>query len=251
MSTAMGRVVLAAVLAGVTATGSFAQTTTSQETKAFEVIGVDGNQLVVRLPEGTRQMTVPDDFRFVVNGQPLSVRELKAGMRGMATITTRTTLTPVTVTEVKNGTVVQRGGGTIVVRTDTDVKRFSQVDLEKRGMTIMRDGKPADVADLREGDRLTATIVTTRQPQVLTEREVQATLATAKTAAAAPAPSAPPPPAPPVAANPPAPQPESPAIVATRTLPKTASSSPLVGLAGVVLLATGLGLRARRRRLVP
>ena len=250
MSTAMGRVVLAAVLVGVTAIGSFArQTTTSQETKAFEVIGVDGNQLVVRLPEGTRQMTVPDDFRFTVNGQPLSVRELKAGMRGMATITTRTTVTPVTVTEVKNGTVVQRGGGTIVVRTDTDVKRFSQVDLEKRGITIMRDGKPADVSDLREGDRLTATIVTTRQPQVLTEREVQATLATAR--AAAPAPSAPPPPAPPVAANPPAPQPESPAIVATRTLPKTASSSPLVGLAGVVLLATGLGLRARRRRLVP
>ena len=245
MSTAMGRAGVAAVVVCVTAIGSFAQqTTTSTETKAFELIGVDGNQLVVRLPEGTRQITVSDSFRFVVNGQPLSVRELKAGMKGMATITTRTTMTPVTVTEVKNGTVVQRGDGTVVVRTDTDVKRFSQVDLERRGVTFMRDGRPADVSDLREGDRLTATIVTTRQPQVLTEREVQATLATAK---ATPAPSAPPPVAAPVAANPPAPQPES---VAARTLPKTASSSPLVGLAGVLWLAIGLGLRARRR-LVP
>ena len=37
----------------------------------------------------------------------MSVRELKAGMKGTATITTRTTVTPVTVTEVKNGTVVR------------------------------------------------------------------------------------------------------------------------------------------------
>ena len=250
MSTAISKVALAAVVVFATAIGSFArQTTTSTETKAFEVIGVDGNQLVVRLPEGTRQMTVPDDFRFVVNGQPLSVRELKAGMRGMATITTRTTMTPVTVTEVKNGTVVERGDGTIVVRTDTDVKRFSQVDLQRRGVTFMRDGKPADVSDLREGDRLTATIVTTRQPQVLTEREVQATLATARaTPAPAPAPAAPPPVAAPAAANPQAPQPT---IVAARALPTTASSSPLVGLAGVLSLAIGLGLRASRRRVVP
>ena len=65
------------------------QTATSSETKAFEVLAVDGNQLVVRLPEGTRELTVADDFRFIVNGQSLSVRELKVGMKGTATITTR------------------------------------------------------------------------------------------------------------------------------------------------------------------
>jgi cell division septal protein FtsQ len=36
-----------------------AQTTTSTDTKKFEVISVEGNQLVVRLPEGTREITVP------------------------------------------------------------------------------------------------------------------------------------------------------------------------------------------------
>ena len=100
--------VLAAALVCLTAVVSLAQqTTTSTETKTFEVLAVDGNQLVVRLPEGTRELTVPDDFRFIVNGKPLSVRELKVGMKGTATITTRTTVTPVTVTEVKNGTVVR------------------------------------------------------------------------------------------------------------------------------------------------
>ena len=80
-------------------------------TTALSNIAVDGNNLVVRLPEGTRELTVPDDFRFTVNGQQLSVHELKVGMRGTATVTTRTTVTPVTVTEIKNGTVFERSGG--------------------------------------------------------------------------------------------------------------------------------------------
>ena len=42
---------------------------TSTQTKNFEIIAVDGNKLVVRLPEGTKELTVPDDFRFIVNGQ--------------------------------------------------------------------------------------------------------------------------------------------------------------------------------------
>ncbi len=32
---------------------------TSTEVKKFEVIAVDGNDLAVRLPEGTRQINVP------------------------------------------------------------------------------------------------------------------------------------------------------------------------------------------------
>ena len=103
------------------------------------MLAVDGNLLVVRLPEGTRELTVPDDFRFIVNGQPLSVRELKVGMKGTATITTKTTVTPVTVTEVKNGTVVVRSGSTIIVRTPEGVRSFSQGEVDKRGVKIMRE----------------------------------------------------------------------------------------------------------------
>ena len=82
MSQFMSRVGLVAAIVCVSAAVSLAQTSTQTETKAFEVIAVEGNQLVVRLPEGTRELTVPDDFRFTVNGKPLSVRELTPGMKG-------------------------------------------------------------------------------------------------------------------------------------------------------------------------
>ena len=110
MTRAIVRMALAAAVVCSTAVVSLAQQpTSSTETKTFEVLVVEGNLLVVRLPEGTRELTVPDDFRFTVNGQPLSVQQLKPGMKGTATITTRTTVTPVTVTEVKNGTVMADG----------------------------------------------------------------------------------------------------------------------------------------------
>jgi hypothetical protein len=97
MSSAMVRAVLAVAVLCATAGVSQAQTTaTSTETKSFEVLAVEGHTLVVRLPEGTRELTVADDFRFTVNGQQLSVTQLKPGMKGTAVVTTRTTVTPVT-----------------------------------------------------------------------------------------------------------------------------------------------------------
>jgi hypothetical protein len=245
MTRALSQVVVAAAILGLTATGSQAQQTTStSQTKAFTVLAVEGNTLVVTLPEGTRELTVPDDFRFIINGQPMSVHELKVGMNGTATITTRTTVTPVTVTEVKNGTVVVKSGGTVMVRTPEGVKSFTQGDVDKRGVKIYMDGKPVQLVDLHEGNTLSATIVTSRPPRIVSERDVQAT-----TNAAAPAPApeslraaAAPAPAPPVARAPqgePAPAP--------RTLPKTASSWPLLMLMSAASLAMALALTLRRQ----
>jgi hypothetical protein len=238
------RAVLCGALVSLTAAVTQAQTATTSETKKFQVISVEGNQLVVRLPEGTRELTVPDDFRFNVDGRMLAVQELKPGMAGTATITTRTTVVPVTVTEVKNGTVMQASGSSIIVRTDNGIKMFTQSDVDKRGVKIMRDGQPATIADFHTNDRLTATIVTTMPPKVMTDKEVQATLARSSGSAATPA----------AAATSPAPlsaaasrnAAASPGT-APRTLPKTASPLPLLGLIGLASLAAAMGLTVRRR----
>jgi hypothetical protein len=73
-----------------------AQTTTGTEVKQFEIVSVDGNTVVVRGENGAAQeITVPADFRLTVDGKPVSVAELKPGMKGTARITTTTVVTPV------------------------------------------------------------------------------------------------------------------------------------------------------------
>ncbi len=178
MSSTIRRTLLSvAALACLIGIASAQTTTTKSETRKFEIIAVDGNQLVVRGPDGTREITVPADFRFTVDGKPLTVQQLKPGMAGTATISTTTTVTPVTVTEVKNGTVMQASGNSIIVRTDEGFKAFTQGDIDKRGIKIMRAGKPAGVSDFRAGDKLSAVIITSMPPKVVTEQEVNATLA--------------------------------------------------------------------------
>jgi LPXTG-motif cell wall-anchored protein len=247
MKRAVIRVVLSGALVCLTATVTLAQTSTTSATKKFQIISVEGNQLVVKLPEGTREMTVPDDFRFNVDGKDLSVRELKPGMTGTATITTKTTVVPVTVTEVKNGTVTKALGTSIIVATDGGYKMFSQSDIDKRGIKILRDGQPAQISDFRENDRITATIITSKPPQVLTERQVQATLAKSTGGAGTPAAAAPPAPSTPPTATAPAPAGAATSGTA-RKLPKTASPLPVLSLVGLASLLAGLGLTVRRRR---
>jgi hypothetical protein len=249
MTAGFNRMAIAvAVMCGTVAVAAAAQTTsTTKEEKAFQVIAVDGNTLVVKLPEGTKEITVPDDFRFIINGQPMSVHQLKPGMKGTATITTTTTETPVTVTEVRNATVMQSSGSTILIRTNEGYKSFTQGEIDKRGVKIMKNGKPAQLSDFHAGDKLSATIITSMPPKILTQKEVAGTLAAAPAAA-------------PTSAAPAKKAPESTGTLASsgtatgaatpggsgKTLPKTASSWPLFGLVSLLALGMGLGLTLRR-----
>jgi LPXTG-motif cell wall-anchored protein len=235
---------LVVCLAATGAAASAQQSTTTSETKHFQVISVEGNKVVAKLPEGAREITVPEDFRFTVDGRQVSVHELQPGMKGTAKITTITTVTPVTVTEVRNGEVMQASGSSIIVKSANGIKMFNEGDIAKRNVTILKDGKPASIADFHTGDRLTATIVTEKPPKVMTQRQVQATLTgatpTATTGAA---------PAARTAAAPAAPAPTTGTAAApARKLPKTASQVPLLGLLGALSLAIALGLSLGRRR---
>jgi hypothetical protein len=180
-------VVVAAALA--LAAGAVQAQSTTTHTKSFEILEVDGNDVVVREADGTREYTLPSDFRFTVGDKQIGLQELKPGMKGKATITTTTTVKPVFVTEVKNGQVMKNlGAGTVLVRTADSIKMFSQGEIDKRGIRVYKDARPVQLSDLHEGDKLTATFVTEGPPKVLTEKQVEATIAAAAAApAAAPA----------------------------------------------------------------
>src|SRR6478609_91268 len=129
------------------ATGTQAQTTV--DTKNFEVIAVEGNTLVYRDQNGTQEITVPADFRFTVDGKPMAVGELKPGMKGTATVTTTTTVKPVVVTDVREAEVLRASDLSMTVRTaDGNTRRFTQGDVNKRGIEIVKDGKAVRIADL-------------------------------------------------------------------------------------------------------
>ena len=180
--------VLVAFGLGLFTTGALlAQTQTTIDLRNFEVLAVDGNRLVYRDQRGTHEITVPNDFRMNVDGKQMAVKELKPGMKGSATVTTTTTITPVTVTEVKQAVVVSSTPTSVLIRgTDGVQRRFTQSELDKRGIEIFKDGKLVRVRDLNPGDQLTATIVSSQPPTIVTETEVDAKMAQAK---AAPAPA--------------------------------------------------------------
>lgn len=175
---------LALTLLSAGAVGAQTQVATT-DVLNFEVISVDGNDLVVRDQNGTREVAVPEDFRFTVDGKPMSVHDLKPGMKGIATVTTTMTYRPVYVTQIKKGTVVRQVGTSVHVRTDEGVKWFKKAEIDARGVKIYMDGKPVNVTDLKEGDQLTAMIVTEAEPEVISEKNVQASLEAAEAEAAA------------------------------------------------------------------
>src|SRR5262245_33127461 len=85
------------------------QPTVETKVERGEVVYVSGNDLVVKMEDGQIRNfpNVPDSVKITVDGQQLSVHDLKPGMKLERTITT--TNTPQTVTTVKTvtGTVWQ------------------------------------------------------------------------------------------------------------------------------------------------
>ena len=243
-----GMVLVAGAMLGLSATTASARqaptTSTSTQVRHFEVVSVDGNKVVVNGKEGYREITVSDDFRLTVDGKPVGVRDLKPGMRGTATVTTTTTSTPVTVTRVRDGVVMQKSGNSIIVRTADGIKMFSEGEAAQRGVRILRDGQPLAFTDLNTGDHLTAVVVTTHPPKVMTRRQVEASMGSAPSMAMprAETPTR-------MAAATPVAAPGAPdAPAEPRHLPKTASPLPLIALVGAGSTLLGLTLTALRRR---
>jgi len=155
-------------------------------TRDFEIISVDGNRVVYRSSAGVKEITLPDDFKLDIHGQPVGVHDLKPGMKGTAHLTTTTTTTPVVVTEVRNATVLEVSGNNLIVRGANGVRRFTIDDVRDQNIAIIKDGQRVDFHGLRKGDKLTATIVTRGAPLVMTESQLSASVSSVPPPPAAP-----------------------------------------------------------------
>ena len=219
-------IALVAVVA-MGATVAMAQTTT-YEIKQGTVLHVYGDNLVVKMSDGTvRDIEIPSDFLFEVDGRKLPVSQLKPGTKLTSTVAVTQTPHVVKTTEVREATVVQRIGQTLIYRDK--LGQIHKVTGIPKGFELYRNGKAVPIEALAGGDRVTAHIVR-KEESIITEHEVKVAGSAPRARQAKPAPVAMP------AAPKPAP-----------VLPKTGSSLPLVGLMGLVALAAGLGIGVIRR----
>lgn len=205
-----------------------------------EVVAVSGNDLLVKMDDGTLRdfRNIPESARVTVDGQQLSIHDLKPGMKLQRTITTTTTPETVTTVKTVTGTVWQvRPPLWVTLRLeDGSVQQFKIPD----GQKFMVNGQEVDAFGLKKGMEVSATKVVTSPENVISEkRSVTGEM--------------PPPPPPPTTAvqgpilivvekqpaqvaqaKPPAAKPSA------QTLPQTASELPLIGLIGTLMFLSGV-----------
>ena len=215
-----------------------AQASHAMTVERGEVLYVSGNDLVVKMEDGTIRHfpNVPENAKVNVGGQELGIHDLKPGMKLERTITVTTT--PKTITTVKSvtGKVWHVSPPNTVILTLEDGTN-EQFKIPK-GQKFNVDGQQTDAWGLKKGMNISATKVVEEPISVVEEqRRVTGSMP-------------PPPPAPPadvpilVASAEPVPAPAAPAAPAE--LPKTASLLPLIGLLGSLALLSSFGLRAIR-----
>jgi LPXTG-motif cell wall-anchored protein len=207
--------------------GLAAAQTTSHEIKQGTVVHVYGNNLIVKMSDGTvKEFDVPEGFMFNIDGRDMPVSALKPGTKLTSVVTTTQTPHVVKTTEVRNGEVVQRMGRTLIIRNEQgQLKKFADVPED---ITFTVRGQKVSLYDLAGGDKLTATIVHTSET-IVTEEDIKVTGQAPRQPKPRPAPRPAPAPAP------------------APVLPSTGSELPLVGLAGLAILLVGLGLAVIRR----
>ena len=230
-----------------TDTSTAGAATSTTKTERGEVVYVSGNDLVVRAEDGSIRHfpNVPDSVRITVDGQQLSVHDLKVGMKVQRTITTTTTPKMVTTVKTVTGKIWHVTPPLTVILTLEDGKN-QQFTIPK-GQKFVVNGETMDAFGLRPGMVITATKIVEVPEEVVTQqRKLSGTMP--------PPPAAPPadqpllvatsaPKAVPAAAPAPTQVASAPA---PKKLPKTGSILPLIGLLGLFSLIVSLGIKIFR-----
>jgi hypothetical protein len=222
-----------------TTTGSSA--TIQTQVEQGEVVTVSGNDLVVKMADGSIRhfANVPESARVAVDGQQLGIHDLKPGMKLQRTITTITKPKTITTVQSVTGTVwyISPPNSVILTLEDGKNQKFKIPKNQKFNV----DGQMVDAWGLKKGMKVSATkVVEVPIVEVSQNRTVTGEM--------------PPPPPPPPADVPILIVMEEEVVVpvevaqaAPAALPKTASPLPLIGLLGLLSLASSLGLRVVRK----
>lgn len=204
-----------------------------------EVVAVSGNDLVVKMEDGSLRhiANVPESARVTVDGKELGIHDLKPGMRLQRTVTTTTVPKVITTTQRVTGTVwhISPPNSVIITMENGENKQFKI----PKGQKFTVDGRQVDAFGLKKGMKVTATKVV---EEPITEVEQRAKL----TGQMPPPPPAPPADTPILVAVVEAPAPAAPPTAAPE-LPKTGSELPLIALLGLLSMAGSAGVRVYRK----
>lgn len=216
---------------------SVGQATHQVQVERAEVISVYGNDLILKMEDGTIRhiANVPESARATVDGREVGIHDVRPGMHLQKTITTTTTDKVITTVKSVTGKVWHVNPPLSVILTLENGE--NQAFKIPNGQKFNVDGKETDAWGLKKGMKVSVTKVI---EEPLTQVEQQARLSGHMP---------PPPPAPPadtpiliaVAAPVPAP------TAATAELPKTASSLPFIAIVGLLLVASSLGVHSFRK----
>ena len=239
----LGAIFVAGAWAQDTSTSTIKHGPSSYDTKVknAEVVYVEGNDLVLRVENGRLEhLVVPDSDVFNIDGQNLTVHDLKPGTKLTQTITTTTTPRYVTTVRTIKGKVWHVTPPTSLI--------VSLPEGGNQAFTVPRDakftihGEPKTVFDLRKGMNIEATVITDSQETVMSSAKSMSGVAPV------PAPRE-------VGVLLILPPPRGIVTMESRihppemaeTLPSTASLLPLAGLLGSLAVVSALGLTALRR----
>jgi LPXTG-motif cell wall-anchored protein len=224
--------------------------TTRQVTiESGEVVAVEGNDLFVKMSDGTLRdfPNIPASARVDVDGKQLAVSELQPGMKLQRATVTATTPQVVTTVQTVTGKVWHVQPPLMVILT-MENNENQQFKIPK-GQKFMVNGTETDAWGLKKGMVVSATkIVETPVTSVSQHQQVTGTMTAGQPVL--------------IAKGGPTPAPGAEGAVSTSheagttttasaELPKTASGWPLVGILGLLLIAASFGMALLRRRLIP
>ena len=211
-----------------------------------EVVTVAGNDLVVKMEDGTIRHfpNVPESARVTVDGKQLGIHDLKPGMKLQRTITTTTAPKTITTVQTVTGKVWYVNPPNSVILTMENGK--NQSFKIPQGQKFNVDGQMVDAFGLKKGMNVTATkIVEVPETVVAQQKSVTGTM---------PTPPTPPPADAPILIATKEPVAEAPTTTAQATpvpakLPKTASEWPLVGILGLAFISASFAIKLVRVKL--